>query len=183
MSPSGSCHSSVIKSFKSPPWMLLSQPVCFFKTVLSLAGQWWTRIDLISDESLSIHMLLRYLQRRASPVMFLPKVKHQTKTVPESFCWRASSCPIRSVGTLTAALWSGSPFSWCTESPSASAGSAPRLTATCSAPFEKNENSAALIFPSGARLKRPPCSAAQWPATLQLPQEEINILTSGVIVS
>lgn len=59
--------------------------------------------------------------------------------IPESFCWRVSSCPIQSAWTLTGVLWSGSPSSWYTGSPSASAGSAPQLTATCSAPFERNE--------------------------------------------
>lgn len=72
--------------------------------------------------------------------MFLTKCNIK-QGKPESFCWQASSCQIRSVETLTGALWSGSPSSWCTESPSVCAGSAPRLTATCSAPFEKNETS------------------------------------------
>lgn len=153
-----------------------------FKAILSLAGQlldsyWsyqeWKFINSDASQVSSEEILLQdpasTLHPTSIPCDVPPKVKHQTKHMPESFCWRASSCPIRSVGTLTAGLWSGSPSSWCTESPSACAGSAPRLTATCSAPFErkkkqKEPNSTALIFPSDTRLKCPPCSAARWPA-------------------
>lgn len=47
--------------------------------------------------------------------------------------------------------------------------------------FWKEWNSTASIFLS-TRLKCPPCTAAQQPAMLQLPKEQINTLTSSVIV-
>lgn len=89
----------------------------------------------------------------SAPGLVWSSLQQLQPNTPESSCWRAPSCPIPSAGTLTSVLWSGSPSSWCTESPSASAGSAPRLTATCSAPFQGEWNSTALIFVAKHQMK------------------------------